>query len=308
MRPLTPVAALPVARFRRTATPATPCFILPFLLLALVTLGPACAEEIAVELPQGGQALARFHAGSPSRPAILVLHGFLTSHHFNTVASMVELLAEEGFTVLAPNLTLGISKRRSGLPCDAIHTQGMEEDLAEIDFWVRWLENRGHREIVLVGHSMGSLQLVAYLAHRHPAAVRLLVATSLTYFANPRVTPAEVIRRERARAEALSARGDESPRRFSLSFCQGNYVSTPSAYLSYLRWDGDRLLAALQEIPIPRVVIMGGADDRFEADWRRRLEASGARIIVIPGASHFFDDQFEFDLHDRLLEAVATLP
>jgi alpha/beta superfamily hydrolase len=49
-------------------------------------------------------------------------------------------------------------------------------------------------------------------------------------------------------------------------------------------------------------VIMGGKDDRMGPDWVDKLVSRGIAVHVIPGASHFFDNQYEFDLQEAVLQ------
>ena len=168
--------------------------------------------------------------------------------------SLVEALAENGNTVLAPTLTLGINARRSGLACDAIHLQTMKQDLDENDFWVKWLTARLPAPVVLVGHSYGSLELLAWLATRPDPRVRMLNTTSLSYADG--FNPPTVVERQVAEARRAVREDDDWPRRFTLSYCKGNFVSPPRVYLSYLRWNDKRVLRALREAPVPLEVIM----------------------------------------------------
>jgi len=172
--------------------------------------------------------------------------------------------------VLAPTLTLGINARQSGLACDAIHMQSLQQNLDEIDYWVKWLAARQPGPVVLVGHSYGSLELLAWLATRPHPRVRMLITTSLSYADG--FNPPALVKRQVAEARRAVREGDDRPRRFTLSYCKGNFVSPPRVYLSYLRWN-----------------------------------AAGARLEVIEGASHFFDAEHEFDLNDAVISRVDRL-
>ena len=274
------------------------------LLLACLPLSGR-GEPVRERLPSGLTGLADYRPGEAGKPAVLVLHGFLSTHHFATVQNLVETLADEGYPVLAPTLTLGIDGRQSSLPCEAIHTHSLEQDLAEIDHWLRWLARHHAGPIVLIGHSWGSLELLAWLSGPGHSRVRLLIATSLSHAGS--FHPEAQIRRQRREARAARRNGHDQPRRLSLGYCQGNYVSPPSAWLSYLRWDAVRVLAALREAPVPVRVILGGADRRFDRHWRRVLRLNGARLDIIPGASHFFDAEHKFELGDAVLRHVKRV-
>jgi len=272
-----------------------------FLLILLISL-PLGADTVREKLPSGRYGVATYHQAELSKPTILVLHGFLTTHNFNTVMGIVDLLAENGNTVLAPTMTLGINARQGGLPCDAIHTHTLEEDLEEIRFWIEWLNNRGHQHIVLTGHSSGSLELLAYLNKNPHPAVKKLIATSLVYADG--FNPAALVEQQIAAAQQKHSLGDRSLQSYTLSYCRGNFLAPAYVYLSYTAWTRERVLTALQQSPVPVTIIMGGKDERFQDSWVQGLRQTGAEVIIIPGASHFFDSHHEFDLHDAILSQL----
>ena len=272
------------------------------ILLSLLFSLPLGADTIREHLPSGRYGVAAYHQGEMDKPAVLVLHGFLTTHNFNTVMSMVELLAEHGNTVLAPTMTLGINARQGGLSCDAIHTHTLEEDLEEITFWINWLSSRGHGHIVLIGHSSGSLELLAYLNKNPDPAVTKLIATSLVYADG--FNSSALVEQQISEAQQKHRQGDRSLQSYTLSYCRGNFLAPPYVYLSYTTWTRQRVLAALQQSPVPVAIIMGGKDERFKQSWVQGLRQTGAEVITIDGASHFFDSHHEFDLHDAILSLL----
>ena len=270
-----------------------------FVLLTLFFCLPLEAETIQEKLPSGHYGVAAYHQAETSNPAILVLHGFLTTHNFNTVMGIVELLAENGHTVLAPTMTLGINARQGGLACDAIHTHTLEDDLDEISFWVNWLSKRGHKQIVLIGHSSGSLELLAYLINNPNPAVTKLIATSLVYADG--FNPTALVEQQIAEAQQKHRQGDRSLQAYTYSYCRGNFLAPAYVYLSYTAWTQEHVLTALKQSPVAVSIIMGGKDERFKNSWVQSLQQTGAEVIIINGASHFFDSHHEFDLHDTIL-------
>ncbi len=266
--------------------------------LALLLAAPAFAEPIEQALPSGTSAVAEFLPGDPALPAMVVIHGFLTTSNFNTIRSLVDELSESGYTVLAPTLTLGIQKRRGGLACDAIHTHTMDDDVREIRFWVDWLVSQGHERVVLISHSSGGTQTIAYADGGLNPAVTQLIILSLAY-ADP-FTGLERIERQRERAQRQLHEGDSSLARYSLYYCKENFVAPPHVYLSYTDWSRERVLEAVKNIPVPIAAIMGGADNNYGSDWAAELRETGIDVTVVDGASHFFDATHEFDLHEAI--------
>lgn len=281
----------------------------PFPLLAVLALlvlsAPAFARaggDVEAKLPSGMVVGASYHPGRKQLPAVLILHGFLQTRDFPTVASTMDALTSGGYTVLTPTLSLGVSRRNKSLPCEALHLHTLEEDAEEIAFWVRWLMSKGHARIVLIGHSYGNLQLLAYLGRNPSPVVKQLLMISLTD------VEAKQSAAQRARfAQALRervARRDPGLAEVEFGHCK-TYVSPPASLLSYMSISRQRILDAVAQSPVPARVIMGSLDDRMGAGWVEHLQARGIAVSVIPGASHFFDNQYEFDLHDVVLQTVT---
>lgn len=274
------------------------------VLIGLLVSLPSFASHgsvVDVKLPSGKIASADFHEGKSGQPAVLVLHGFLQTRSFPTITSMVETLSTAGYTTLAPTLSLGMSKRNKSLPCEAVHLHTLDEDVAEVAFWVRWLKQKGHTRIILVGHSFGNLQLLAYLGRNPSSAVKQVVMVSLTdvemkQSAQQRAELAQTLRDRLAHKDHALAKAE-------YGHCK-TYVSTPAALLTYLSISRGSILESLARSPVPAEVIMGSKDDRMGPDWVEKLVSRGITVRIIPGASHFFDNQYEFDLQEALLQAL----
>jgi pimeloyl-ACP methyl ester carboxylesterase len=279
----------------------------PLLLAALACLLfslPSFAVHgsvVEARLPSGKVVSADLHVGKSGQPAVLILHGFLQTSAFPTIASTVDAMSTAGYTVLAPTRSLGITRRSKTLPCEAVHLHTLDDDAAEVAFWVRWLMQKGHARIVLVGHSFGNLQLLTYLGRDPAPAVKQVLMISLTDL--------EVKQNAAQRARLAQdlrnrvARGDDSLVEVEFGHCR-KYVSPPAALLSYLTLSRSSILDSLAKSPVSAEAIMGGKDERMGSDWVDRLVSRGIAVRVIPGASHFFDNQYEFDLQEALLHSL----
>ncbi len=269
------------------------CFQLLLLLMPL--LAPAAESELVRErMPDGRTALATWYPGDNDKPPVLILHGFLQTREFPTVARLGESLAEEGYPVLLPTLTLGVDARRKSLPCEAVHLHSMDQDAEEVAHWVQWLHQRTGKPVSVIGHSAGSTTLLA-MSQAHPELpVKRMILISLLYF-----KPGEA-----SAGETAQGAGDGKLREYRIAFCK-RYPSTPEAFASYRTWDAQRTLQALAASPWPVSVILGGADDRVTAAWRARLKASPAQLRVVEDAGHFFDTQYEFDLLDEVMDLLG---
>lgn len=269
------------------------------LLLSVFSTGVQ-ASTIQLQVRPGINASAEYIEGQQDKPAVLLLHGFLQTRDFPTLASLARGLRDEGYAVLSPTLSLNIPNRSKSLACEAVHRHSMEDDVAEIAQWVKWLKARGHRSIVLVGHSYGSLQLLAYLDAKPDRAIKGLIGASLVESRIGSISHSALL----AKLDAL-ARGSQHPLAHqTLSFCK-KYISAPGALASYVKWDQPRTLSALKRSPVSVKLIMGEADEMVAKNWIKTLEQSKTPMVVIKGANHFMDGEHEFDLLEHTLSYLS---
>lgn len=275
-----------------------PRFLLLFILVSAQQSIYAAAVEIT--LASKITITADYRPGLPNKPAVMLVHGFLQTRDFPTIQRLAQGLAEEGYTVLAPTLSLGVPKRRQSLPCEAIHNHSFDGDVAEVATWVDWLRQRGHSAIILVGHSFGSLQTLSYAARDTNPGVRSVISLSLVDTEGP----ADNARKRAVRdAKARLKSGNNELFAPEFAFCK-TFPTTPKNFISYAQWDRKTILSLLNQVKISNHIVIGGKDTRMGPDWPNKLRAQGASISVIEGANHFFDDQHEFDLLETVLSRL----
>jgi len=275
------------------------------LFTLLLPLHPAFADTVEAKLPTGIVATADFRAGQPSRPAILLLHGFLQTRHAPPMSSLANTLADQGYTVLIPTLSFDINRRSKSLSCEAAHPHNLESDVSEIGFWVDWLAGKGLRNIVLIGHSSGSLQILEYLVKMPNPAVRKAILTSLIPIISDRSERQHTLDLLRKKPPKAAEQGLG---RYTLAYCSKNYAAPPRAYLSYASVDADRVLANLGKTRVPVEVILGATDTTMDAGWPESMRSRGVPVTIIEKTGHFFDGAQEFDLTDKVEAVLKSLP
>lgn len=269
--------------------------------LFLIAINVCSAEQVISEnLKDGTTVTAELRPSEPGSPAVLILHGFLQTRNYLTVSNLADSAVDAGYTVLLPTLSLGVSERKKSLQCDAVHTHSFKDDVAEIDFWIKWLNKKGHKNIAVMGHSYGSLHLLGYILDYSNSNISQFIATSL-------LDVSKEIKPEKHKEyinDAMSRikNDDNSLREYALSYCK-KYVSPASAYMSYASWTRQSILDSLNNIKVPVTVILGSNDKRLDKDWKGELVKQGAKVVMIDGANHFFAADQEFDL----LDTVQTL-
>ena len=275
------------------------------LVLLFLTAAQSRAERLQLQLANGMPVNAEYLQGDKTKPAMLVLHGFLQTFDFMSTRNIVNGLAAQGYSALAPNLSLGVPNRQQSVQCTAIHSHTLDSDLQEIRFWINWLKRAGYPSVILIGHSWGSQHGLAYLdAHPDPA-VRAMIAISLVRTHQTSVQNKAQIEQAQQRIAA----NDKGLYPYALSFCK-QYMATAQGYLSYALWDDGKvmdILSKLQKNNIPVYAIIGNADKRIDAAWLLALQKRVRMLSVVEGANHFFSHVHEFDLNDRMESILEEL-
>ncbi len=249
------------------------------------------AATVKLQVKPGILATADYWENEGDRPPVLILHGFLQTARFPTVRRLAEGLADSDYTVLTPTLSLGVTERRKSQPCEALHLQTLEDDVAELAQWVQWLYRKHGRRVVLMGHSAGGHVITRYLSEHPDAPVQRVILISLSF------PVGKVLQKEPARADGIGE--------YALGFCQ-HFPATVAAYHSYVGWGPEQMLETIQAHSQQLSVIIGSGDRRIKQSWVDTLHHSGIELKVIEGANHFFDSAHGFDLQDAVEELLGS--
>jgi len=260
---------------------------------------PAVAETITVKLPTGISASANYKSGLPSLPAVLLLHGFQQTHRSEPINSLSSHLAARGYTVLNPTMSLGVNHRSQSMPCEAVHTQTIDEEVAEITYWTNWLSDKGIDNIVLASFSStGNIGMLLYTSQ----APNLNIKKAILIAPNPPVVDQKEKRKIIASIKSRPQKDEQNLGMFTLSYCKNNYATTTSSYLSYAKYDSKEFIELIKKSQVHTELIIGTADTVMTPSWAMQLNAlnSPVRVTMVNKAGHFFDGPSEFDLADAV--------
>lgn len=270
-------------------------FLLRYFPLFLLILSQNVYAELpSINVSKSTTAQAEYLEGDNEKPLLIFVHGFLQTRDFSTVNRLFSALNESGFPVLSVTLSLGISNRTNAVTCEAIHLHSLQSDTDEIRQWVEWGVQKGHEQIVLIGHSAGSVNISAYLAQKPNPKIEKTILISLTYYGSNRPAAFET-KADADKAKAMILNENNNLEKFSLAFCK-DYISTASYFLSYYEWSDKKVLNAINVQTSENYVIIGSEDNRIGEKWAAALQQASERVIEISGANHFFDQSHEFDL------------
>jgi pimeloyl-ACP methyl ester carboxylesterase len=147
-----PAAAQDLAREKRWADEVVP--------------GIVVGEAVMLKLPDGHQFLGLHAAGTPRKPALVLVHGIGVHPDHGVIGQLRMRLNDAGFTTLSIQMPVLDKDKRAGDYYPALFADAQER----IATAARWLTERGHAHLVLVSHSLGSWMSNVYLdrAASHP--------------------------------------------------------------------------------------------------------------------------------------------
>ena len=260
------------------------------------------AESIQLQSELNKIIVADYQQGSENNNPVLLLHGFLQTKEFSTVTRLSASLNESGYTVVSPTLSLGLNNRNKSLACEAIHTHTLENDTDELSQWIDWLEKKSGKKVTLIGHSAGGPVILDYLSRYGSDKINHVVLISLSYYASG--PSANETKAHEAMARSALKNNPDKLATYALNYCK-TYPTFAGAFLSYYRWNTEKVSSNVARFKKLISVIIGTADKRIDSGWRIQLHKENKNVISIEGASHFFDQTHEFDLSDTI-ENILT--
>ena len=239
----------------------------------------------------------------PKAPVVLATHGVGNSFTLSGLWRALQLLAERGWGVAMMNnrghdwVAMNPGDRRwIGAAYERI-----EDGVLDFQAGQRWLRERGHRRIVIAGHSLGGLKAAYTQAHFPGEDV-----VALAMFSSPRLPddkvwdwPAHQRLLARCREMVDQGRGEElmhvdmptnTPAMKGL-MCYRTYINKygPDAATTALRY-ADR-------IRVP-VFLLAGDHEKpqlsFSIDMEQALvNAPSVRRVMVDGCDHIYTDRHQ---------------
>lgn len=300
-------ACLNFMRSRSYHFPRSALLLASAVLCLLQQPAAATEESVVAKLSNGLTVSAYFHKGLPNRPAVLILHGFLQTAQSPPMSALAANLASKGYTVLSPTISLGVNRRNQSMACQAVHTHTVPDDVAEIAYWMKWLDTHGFKNIVSIGFSStGNFEAMLYnLQGMHPAVKRTILVSLNPISSAPPNQPKQV-----GHDNAAFSANEKKLAMYSLGYCNNNYTASSQSYASYAQYNETKTLALVNRSPVPLDIILGSIDSILPPNWAATLQSQGghAHLRLIDNANHFFDDTAEFDLAEAVESILKNIP
>ncbi len=291
--------------------------------LAIVSCaaGRALSEEVTIkhsdltlnanlESPESEQSASQ---------VILILHGLLGHNQGAIVRTFQAGFLKNGWTSLAPNLSLGIGDRHGNFDCATPHRYRLIDAVDELGAWMTWLKARGVRRVILVGHSLAANQVMAFASARGDPSIAGIILLAPSTQGYKRVVSIYETRYgvelepllSRARELVGNGQGDTLLKPVDFIFCPQTAVGAASFFDYYGEGNSVRdLPAMLQKVETPIMIIAASKDDR-QPDLIERVtpfvDDKRVYLSIVDGAGHFFRDLFDDKALDYAVDFINAL-
>ncbi|MGM0541726.1 MAG: alpha/beta hydrolase [Pseudomonadota bacterium] len=247
---------------------------------------------------------------------VLLLHGTTTHNDRETYKSIQKLLAKNGISSVAPNLSLDINDRHGEVDCSVLQTHTHDDAMDEIDFWVNWLADQGAESVTLMGHSRGANQIAWYSIEQESDLVKKVIlvapqtwskAAEHSNYEKKYNVPLQPLL-DKAEKLVKAGKGDTVLKNIDFIYCQDTNA-TAEAFVSYYRDDARMdTPTLLKKATKPTLVIIGSADT-VVADLTEKMETVNNPLVnsvIIEDANHFFLDFYSEDLVDQAVDFIQS--
>jgi alpha-beta hydrolase superfamily lysophospholipase len=261
--------------------------------------------------------------GGAEAPACLMMHGVGGNFYAPFFTDFAEQLATRGWvTVRANNRGHDLVSRGAAAPAPGTAPrpigaayERMADATHDWRVWIDFLAARGHREIVVWGHSLGAVKTAAYLATARDARVLAAVLASPPQFSYDTFmasSAAGTFREHLDRAQRMldEGRADE----LMVATFPTPFLCSPATYLEKYgapsRYD---VVRHLERVDCPTLVLLGSLEPAGSPTFQRlpaaltELAATrpGLQYAEVPGGDHQYTGLHELVLH-RVLDWLAA--
>ncbi len=276
--------------------------------LLRVTAADGLMLDGALQEPQGNRGVER------PIDASLLLHGTGSSFYGSTLLEgLAAIFRSWGVAVLRAN-----TRGHDGISTAAVASGGrrlqgaayeiVDDCRHDVAAWLALLADRGYRQVLVLGHSLGAVKALYALAHDCPASVWGVAAISpprLAYSWFCQSAERETFLADCARAQAALDAGD-GQRLLEVKFPLPYAISAAGYLDKYGPAERYNVLKFAAHVPRPVLVTYGGAELAHPA-FRRMPEdlqalpagAAALRVCVVPGADHLYTSR-----HGELAEQI----
>lgn len=288
-------------------------FTILFFLLVFPSFVFSETKEVQIDGPTYKlNGLLTISENNPKKNIVLLVHGILGHQKMEIIDNAKTILHENNIDSLSINLSYGIPLRENGFfPCDKDHKHNESISIKEISYWHKFLINNNYKNIYLLGHSRGALNITQYYLQMNRPDIKgvfLIAPTSKNvndyikiykeiYSVNLEIKMSEMLDRIKKKKEGYT--------KINFFHCEEAMVHD-NTFLSYYQDNGKNLIDLLKTMPIPVFVFTASEDSiaNLTFDKVKQLNHKTVKLTMIEGSGHMFRDLYLEEVMDTVLEII----
>ncbi|MCW9014392.1 MAG: alpha/beta hydrolase [Gammaproteobacteria bacterium] len=251
----------------------------------------------------------------PNDKVVLMVHGTLAHNKMEIMESVQGLLTEQDVSSLAITLGLGLNNRTGFYDCPTPHNHKHTDALDEIGAWMKWLEQQGANQVVLLGHSRGGNQ-AAWFATEHDSAMIsnvVLIAPQTWSMEKARADYQQRYAKDlmplldKAKTLVDQGKGNSQLKNTDFVYCKDT-TATADAFVSYYsdnpNMDTPYLMTKIKK----PLLVFAGSNDKAVENLDKIVpplaEKYGFQLNVMEGADHYFRDLYADEMVEAIVEFI----
>ena len=171
--------------------------------------------------------------------------------------------------------------------------ENLEDCLFDLDGALNYLENRGYRRFVLIGHSLGAIKSIIYQGTRQRDDVVGIVSCSAPkQFYSERISRQPEFRETIERAETMVAEGKGEELMYVAVGATPGVFSARTHLDKYGKDDRNDCRPYAKQLGCPLLAIVGGAEPKFFHEYAQELVAAAGNAStykLVDGGNHFYN-------------------
>jgi len=276
-----------------------------FLVIFIIIFSPYVSSE-AIQLANLN-AYHQNHSDS-SDTIFIILHGTRGHQNLELISSLRDSLNDNGIDSLSINLSYGIKNRQNDfLPCDIEHRHTVNNSINEIKRWYEYIKQKNYKNIYLIGHSRGGLDIMSFYRDLDVNDQDLINSIFLIAPISDNISDHIVNYKQKDNIDINLIKNNDL---LEIDFlgCE-NATVTGKSFKSYYHYvDTTNLIDSLKS-SLAQVYIITASDDSIAPLTHNRVKESiegknNLELYLIDGADHFFRDFYFDDLLEIVLQKI----
>ncbi|PHS15655.1 MAG: hypothetical protein COA86_13310 [Kangiella sp.] len=243
-------------------------------------------------------------------PFFLILHGTFAWHGMELISALQENLYEENYGSLAITLSLSENNRSNFFDCSHPIISKHEDAQKELDFWLTWIEDKGYKNIHIIGHSRGGVQVAQFSANQSKRIKKVFLIAPLVWNLKQTAISFSQYNKQDLKEFLVKVSSQSKKNLFEINqalHCKNTKISSESFISYYDSKPAKNTVELLAKIKNSIYVYLGDSDPltpTFNLYYSKVGKLEHVVLKTIEDADHYFRDFATEDIVEDIISQV----